>query len=194
MEPIFNIASIPDKLSQDMIAKKIWQDNCPIPIDSLRLLTVSYYDFDNKPHSDGQIMMLDAISQQVINIFRELFAQKFPIAKIKLINEYNGDDELSMKDNNSSGFMCREITGGGKFSMHSYGVAIDINPVQNPYIKPLADKVILLPFNGGKYLNRSNIRQGMVEPVVDVFKKNGMNVWGGEWDDRIDWMHFHVSK
>lgn len=111
---VFNAKLVPDNIAKDMIKKGIWQGNCPVPLDRLRLLELSYYDFEGQSHMDGQMIVLDAVSKDVINIFKQLYKQKFPIAKIRLINDYDGSDELSMADNNSSAFICREITGGGK--------------------------------------------------------------------------------
>jgi len=191
---MFTSSSVPDDIVRDMINKKIWNDTAPVQIERLRLLTISYYDFDEVVHHDGQMIVLDALSDKVISIFKELYNLKFPIAKIKLMNNYNGNDELSMRDNNSSCFIVREITGGGKPSIHSYGAAIDINPIQNPYVKPDEKGASVLPPMGSYYLNRGKIRDGMVEPIVEIFKKHGFSIWGGEWNDPIDYQHFQVTR
>ncbi|MFN7038014.1 MAG: M15 family metallopeptidase [Alphaproteobacteria bacterium] len=190
----FSSQIIPNDIAQDMIEKNIWNEKCPVSIDRLRLLSLSYYGFDNNVHDDGQMIVLDIVSDRVLIIFKELYNKKFPIKKIKLMNDYNGDDDLSMKDNNSSAFMCREITGGGKASLHSYGVAIDINPIQNPYFKPSDQNIILSPIKSSYFVNRTNIRPGMVETVKDIFINNGFKIWGGNWNDPIDWMHFQLDR
>jgi hypothetical protein len=177
--PKFSVSSISNHIKEDMIKKNIWNKKCPVDINRLKLLNLSYYDFDGNHHNDGKMIILDSIAEKVVEVFKELYKQKFPIAKIKLINDYNGDDELSMADNNSSAFMCREVTGGGRISLHSYGVAIDINPIQNPYIS-IDDLVIKIsPKEGVNYINRRNMRAGMVEPMVDTLTNNGFSIWGG---------------
>jgi hypothetical protein len=129
----FSINNLPPDLAQDMINNHYLTKDCPVKINRLKLLTVSHYNFDRQI-SVGQIMVLDKISQAVLDIFKELFLLKFPIYSIKLLNEFNGSDELSMAANNSSCFNFRPIAGTKILSMHSYGLAIDINPMQNPFI------------------------------------------------------------
>ena len=191
----FNISSVPESIAQDMVNKLIWQKDCPIKIERLRLLEISHYNFENQV-SVGQLMVLDKISEATLNIFRELFELNFPIHTIKLINEFNGDDELSMSANNSSCFNFRKIEGTDKISMHSYGLAIDINPIQNPFIviDDVSDNVKIFPKEGANFLNRRNLRSGMVEPIIEIFKKHGFSQWGGEWNAPIDYHHFQVPK
>jgi hypothetical protein len=180
-----------------MVSKGIWQETCPVPLDRLLLLTITYIDFEVITHNNGQMIVLDAVADNVLKIFKELYELKFPIAKIKLINEYDGKDELSMADNNSSCFNYREIIGGGKYSIHSYGLAIDINPIQNPYVDTRVSGKIattILPPQGVGYLDRANLRPGMVEKVVDIFNKYGFTVWGGNWNDFKDWHHFQPTR
>lgn len=186
----FSIAKISDSLASEMITKKIWTENCPVKIERLRLLTISYYDFEGKIHADGKIMVLDSIAENVVKIFREIFEKKFPIAQMKLMNDFDGDDDLSMAANNSSAFMCREITGGGRISLHAYGVAIDVNPMQNPYIA----NGEIAPKKGAEFLDRKKIRAGMNEEIAEIFIKNGFTIWGGNWKDPIDYMHFQLER
>jgi hypothetical protein len=190
---LFSINNIPADIIEDMKQKKIWQATCPVSLEQLKMLKLSYIDFTGATKHDGKMIVHEAVAERTIIIFKKLFQLKFPINKIKLINDYNGDDELSMQDNNSSAFMCREITGGGRASLHSYGVAIDINPVQNPYLKPNQHSVTLLPIEGKDYLNRINIRPGMVEPIAEIFIQQGF-IWGGTWNDPVDWMHFQLPR
>jgi hypothetical protein len=180
-------------IQEELLATAVWKPDCPVPLERLRILTLAYKDFDNIPHTDGQMIVLDAVAPYVLTIFQELYRRDFPIASLRRIEAYGGDDERSMADNNSSAFNFREITGGGALpSIHSYGLAIDINPVQNPYIAP--DPLTLLPPEGRAYINRRNLRAGMVEPVVDVFCRHGFTVWGGNWNDPVDWQHFQPPR
>ncbi len=204
---VFKKIPIDQALIADMKKKNIWNDNCPVSLDRLNLLSVSYYDFDNKVHHDGKIMVMDAASENTLKIFEALFEHNFPIAKIKLINDYDGNDEAAMADNNTSAFNCRKIVGQEQLSIHSYGLAIDINPVQNPYILQFYDDkkkgIEIYPLQGMLYLNRINLRAGMVENpvsghnynnIVELFKTNGFKIWGGQWNTPIDWHHFQLDR
>ena len=152
-------------------------------------------------------MVHDVVADHIIAIFRNLYENKFPISSINLINDYKGNDEKSMEDNNSSGFNCRSIPNSNIISIHSYGLAIDINPVQNPYLVTNYEfrkaNITVFPAQGVEYINRRNIRTGMVETVinntsqetvVDIFQKHGFTVWGGNWNSPIDWHHFQVTR
>ncbi len=185
----FEIKNVPKNIRVSMMQKGIWSSECPIPISKLRLLYLSYYNFENQMVI-GRMIVLDSIAESVISIFKELFMIKFPIHQIDLIDKYNGDDELSMSANNSSCFNFRKIEGSKLLSMHSYGLAIDVNPVQNPFVK---DEKIL-PSEGSKYLNRENNKNGMVESVISIFYKHGFTVWGGNWETPIDYHHFQVPR
>jgi hypothetical protein len=201
---MFIVTNLSDGLKQELKDKNIWKDNCPVPLERLRIVKFSYYDFEDVSHDDGEITVMDAVSKHVLTVFKELYKLKFPLSKASGIEHYNGRDEASMADNNTSSFNCREITGGGLPSIHSYGLAIDINPIQNPYIAPDKDQsktgtqgsIKVLPAAGVDYLNRTNIRPGMSETrgVREALKKNGFKEWGGAWDNRIDWQHFQPSR
>jgi hypothetical protein len=191
------ISLVDEKLKNEMLNSGSYKTDCPVEPYRLRAISVSYYDFEGKTHDDGEIVIMDAVANQVVNVFEELYALKFPIAKIKRIEHYNSSDDASMADDNSSSFNCRLITNGASTSIHSYGLAIDINPIENPYIKNNQTdpgKLYVLPKEGAKYLNRKNIRPGMTENVVDLFTKHGFRVWGGSWDDPIDWQHFQTPR
>ncbi|MDA9163677.1 M15 family metallopeptidase [Rickettsiaceae bacterium] len=191
----FTISPIPEKIAKDMQEKAIWAPDCPVSLEQLCLLDVSHYNFDGKI-LEGQIIVLDKIAKKVLSIFEELLILKFPIQSLKLMNEFNGNDEMAMDANNSSGFNFRAIAGTDKLSMHSYGLAIDINPLQNPYIiiDENTNKIEVFPEKGAKFLNRGNLRKGMVEPIVAIFKKHGINIWGGNWNSPIDYHHFQVER
>ncbi len=130
----FSKSSIGPELRREMTRKNIWSNNCPVNLDRLSLLKVSYVDFEGVEHHDGQLIVFDVIADHVLAIFHELYLKKFPINSINLINKYDGNDEKSMRENNSSGFNCRMVKDTGIYSLHSYGMAIDINPQQNPYL------------------------------------------------------------
>lgn len=197
---IFKAEPLSEIIKKEMITKKTWTPSCPVPLERLRIITFSYYDFEGKKHNNGELVVLDAVVEPTLKILQTLFAQQFPIHKARRIEHYDGNDEASMIDNNSSCFNCREITGGGLPSIHSYGLAIDINPVQNPYIAPHDMKdthpgcARVLPPQGVQYLNRTNKRPGMVESLQELFNQNGFTTWGGDWNDPIDWQHFQPPR
>ncbi len=153
-------------------------------------MEVEHYDFSGNI-TIGQLIIFDELALPLLKIFEELFAMKFPIYSMRLIDEFDGDDELSMAANNSSCFNFRNIPGSSIISMHSYGAAIDINPVQNPFI--IDDGVTIFPKQGSEFLNRDNQRKGMVEPIVHIFKKHGFE-WGGDWNSPIDYHHFQMPR
>jgi len=191
----FTINSIPETIVKAMQAKNVWRPECPVAINELRLLEVSYYDFTEQV-SQGQIIVLDQIAQNVLSIFKELLVLKFPIYSMRLMNDFDGDDEYSMAANNSSGFNFRQIAETDTLSMHSYGLAIDINPLQNPYIviDEGTNNVEIFPKQGAEFINRDNLRKGMVEPIVPIFKKHGISIWGGDWSSPIDYHHFQTKR
>ena len=203
----FSKAPLSQAFKQDMIKKNIWSPKCPVFLDRLNILKVSYIDFDGNEHDDGNLVVLDVAADHVLSIFKQLYENKFPISSVNLINEYKGNDEKSMEDNNSSAFNCRNIPDSKVISIHSYGLAIDINPLQNPYLitnyQPGKTNIDVFPPQGMEYINRRNIRAGMMETIinsttkttaVDVFKQNGFTIWGGNWNDPIDWHHFQVTR
>lgn len=193
----FEIKSLSEETKIHIKDSNVWHKGCPISLDRMKLIKFSFYDFEGKEHHDGEIVVLDAVAKRTLHIFRELYNLKFPIAKARPIEHYKGNDEASMNENNTSCFNCREITGGGQPSIHAYGLAIDINPIQNPFIS-FEEKGVcstkILPSAGKEYMNRTNLRAGMSEKIVDLFKKNGFVVWGGTWNTPIDWQHFQTPR
>lgn len=157
-----------------------------IPINikkNLTLINVMYISYDEKIHK-GQIVIHKLLSAEIKEIFDELLSKRFPIEKVIPIVKYNWDDEASMLDNNSSAFNYRYIMGTEKLSNHSFGIAIDINPLQNPYI---VGKKVIPP--GSKY---DKTAKGVIlenSDIVKAFKKRGWD-WGGNWETRKDFQHF----
>jgi D-alanyl-D-alanine carboxypeptidase len=162
--------------------------------ERLVLVKFSYFGFDSQIHRDGEVVVLDAAADRVASIFEGLLKMHFPIQKAKLLNYYDGDDEASMSDNNTSAFNDRSISGGASVSIHAYGLAIDINPVQNPFCQKQNGALHVSPKNGENYLNRADARPGMAEAVVDLFAENGFPIWGGDWKSPIDYQHFQVGR
>lgn len=188
-------------LCSDMKTHHVLHPGAPVGCERLSLATFRYVGFDGQLH-DGEIAVMDAVAGHVLQIFDSLRSSRFPIAKARLMNDYNGDDDASMADNNTSAFNHRPVAGRGLISLHAYGLAIDLNPVQNPTAERFGAtaRFTFRPKSGADYANRLNdrpgkdFRPGMAEPVVDLFADHGFLVWGGYWDDPIDYQHFDVGR
>jgi hypothetical protein len=151
--------------------------------DKLELVSVYYYGFDDKIHK-GKILVHKEVVSDIVEIFNFILETKFPIQKVVPISEYNWSDEKSMKSNNTSSFNYRFISGTRIHSMHAQGLAIDINPFQNPYIK----NHIILP-EGAVYDTTKKGTLTANSPLVKEFKKRGWT-WGGDWKSIKDYQHF----
>jgi hypothetical protein len=167
----------------------------PVPCERLRLVSFGYVDFDGRPRSDGEMVVMDAVAEHVLQIFVALRERRFPIAGAKLMDHFNGNDDASTAANNTSALNVRPVAGGGgRLSLHAYGVAIDLNPLQNPYIVRYGGTMRVDPRGGVAYVNRSNLRPGMAESVIDVFAAHGFVEWGGRWPNPVDYQHFQVGR
>lgn len=179
---------ISDELKKIMTGKSM-KPNDQITFADLRYLKIKYYGFDEKDHI-GELIVNKSVAKEVIDIFNELYNNKFPIEKMKLIDNYNANDEASMQDNNTSAFNYRTITGTNIISKHGQGLAIDINPFYNPYYNK--ETGIIEPKGSGKYLDRNLNHKGMIKEndiVVNTFKKHNWT-WGGDWNNPKDYQHF----
>ena len=145
-------------------------------------------------------MVMDAAAGHVYQIFRRLAEKNFPIEKARLMNYYNGNDDRALADNNTSGFNHRSVEGSNALSLHAYGLAIDLNPKQNPYVKRNRSGIVLSvsPPSSTNYVRRlqsfADPRLGMAESVVDLFAEHGFSIWGGYWPYEVDYQHFAVSR
>lgn len=169
-----------------------YHENAAIDYSDLRYVTVKHYDFQGEVQT-GELIVNVQVADDVLAIFKELFDNRYPIEKIRLIDEYNADDEASMEDNNTSAFNYRNIDGTESLSDHSYGIAIDINPLYNPYVREGYGDRSVLPVNGVPYADRTadfdhKIVQGDV--CYNAFISRGWK-WGGEWSGYIDYQHFY---
>lgn len=168
-----------------------WRPGCPVHLRDLRLLTVRFWGFDGRMHA-GRIIVHEAVATDVVWVFRKIFEARFPIRRIELEDRYEGQENGSTLANNSSGFDCRPVTGGTRFSRHSYGTAIDINPLQNPYL--YEDGHVTDP-RARAYLDRSQDLPGMIhtgDPVHRAFTTIGWR-WGGDFVVTPDWQHFDLD-
>lgn len=173
------------------IKGKSYKDNDEIPLSDLRYVKVLYWGFDNETH-EGELIVNKAIAEDIIEIFKELYEIKYPIERMILVDEYDADDNTSMAANNSSAFNYRNIDGTDRISVHSYGLAIDINPLYNPYVRYRDGKEIVTPVNGIEYADRELDCPYYIkacDPLYEAFVKRGFT-WGGEWKNSKDYQHF----
>lgn len=163
-------------------------------IDNLEILNVLYYDFNNEI-KEGQLVCNKIISNKLLGIFKILFQNNYKIEKIKLIDEYDFDDIKSMEDNNTSCYNYRKILNTNRLSKHTYGLAIDINPLFNPYITLNKNNEIeIYPINSRKYIDRTKNFEHKIDEndlCYKLFIDNGFD-WGGHWNNP-DYQHFEYK-
>ena len=168
-----------------------WRSGCPVGPENLRLLTLPFVGFDGGEHT-GELVVHQDSADRIVGVFRTLFDARFPIERMELVDVYGADDDRSTMANNTSAFNCRPVTGGGGWSQHSYGRAIDINPVQNPYV--YRDGHVLDP-NAAPFTDRNRTDPGMIKPgdvVVSAFAAIGWG-WGGNFNSIKDYQHFSAT-
>ena len=162
---------------------------CPIDPRQLRRVVVDYLGFDGQPHR-GTLIVNEDLAADVVAIFGQLLALHYPIDKIRTVDNYpDADDELSMEDNNTSAFNCRDIPGTGHWSQHAFGRAIDLNPLLNPEIDRTG---AIQPKTAVPYVDRNRTDPGILhagDPVVRAFTDRGWR-WGGDWTTPLDYQHF----
>lgn len=167
-----------------------YRDGCPVGPGDLRLLTVDHVGFDGLTHS-GRLVVAADWAQPLAGVFETLYRERFPLRQVKPVTDFDADDDTSMAADNSSAFNCRAVTGGDRFSQHSHGTAIDLNPIENPYVS--GD--LVAPDAGRGYLDRSDRRPGMIvsgDVVTQAFAAIGWS-WGGDWSRPVDHQHFSAS-
>lgn len=161
----------------------------------LSYVHVLYCDFEGNP-AEGELICNQAIAQDLVEIFYELYKAEYQIEKIRLIDEYGGDDDLSMEDNNTSCFNYRVVSGSSSLSRHAYGLAIDVNPLYNPYITYNKDHTInVAPAAGEDYADRSKSFPYKIDEsdlCYRLFKEHGFT-WGGDWNSCKDYQHFQKT-
>ena len=164
-----------------------WRAGCPVALSKLRLVRLTYWGFDAAAHQ-GELIVHTDVAAKIVRIFAILYEARFPIRKMVRIDAYNGSDDASMADDNTSMFNCRNAYGSQHWSVHAYGKAIDVNTVENPY---LPGKEVL-PAAGAAYVDRTNVRPGMIvagDVVVKAFTAEGFT-WGAAWKD---YQHFEIK-
>ena len=169
-----------------------WRPGCPVAPQGLRRVEVDYLGFDGDIHRGALVVNKDVVDG-VVAIFGQLASMRYPIERMQTVDHYPGaEDELSMRDNNTSAFNCRPLPGSTAWSLHAYGRAIDVNPLVNPYLDSAGD---LQPKTAGRYLDRTRDDLGLLHPgdaAVHAFTDRGWR-WGGAWRNPVDYQHFEVG-
>jgi D-alanyl-D-alanine carboxypeptidase len=169
-----------------------WHPGCPVELADLRVLHLSYWGFDDHAHR-GELIVAASQAEPVVSVFRQLFVARFPVHLIEPVDAFGGDDDRSMAADNTSGFNCRAATGNPDvFSQHSYGLAIDLNPFENPYV---TSSGTVLPPEAKRFADRSIEAQGVIQPgsvAVRAFESIGWH-WGGAWTGTRDYQHFSLT-
>ncbi len=177
---------------QTRITGKSWRANSDIQLADLRYLRVMYVDFDDREHM-GELICNAAIADDLADIFRELYRARYPLASVKLIDDFGADDERSMTANNTSCFCYRKIAGSRRVSKHALGRAIDINPLLNPCVHLRGDTIVKVePAAGRQYANRKRQFRGKIaqgDLCLRLFQQHGFK-WGGTWRTKPDYQHF----
>jgi D-alanyl-D-alanine carboxypeptidase len=168
-----------------------WRPGCPVPPSQLRAIRLAYWDFDGTRRL-GTLVVNESAVRAAETVFRRLYRARFPIRSIRPVDAFHGSDDRSMAADNTSGFNCRKAvaTGPASWSEHAYGLAIDVNTVENPY----HEAGRWLPAAGARYADRTDVRPGMAVAggvLVEAFASVGWG-WGGRWSDP-DYQHFSAN-
>jgi len=169
-----------------------WHPGCPVGPSQLRRLRVTYWGFDRRAHTGALIVNARAVSP-LTRVFARLYSARFPLRRLRPIDAYGGSDERSLAADNTAAFNCRYAVAAGpkRWSVHAYGLAIDVNPVENPYLE--GGRVH--PRAGRAYLDRSRYRPGMAVRgglLLEAFASVGWQ-WGGRWSGSPDYQHFSAT-
>ena len=167
-----------------------WKPGCPVGLADLRHVTVSFRGFDGRPHT-GELIVHERVAAGVVSVFARLYRARFPIEEMRLVTGADLEARPTGDGNNTAAFVCRAARKQTRWSAHAYGLAVDVNPFQNPYRR--GD--LVLPELAGAYLDRADRRPGMVRPgdvVTTAFARLGWT-WGGTWRSPLDDMHFSAT-
>ena len=167
-----------------------YRAGCPVPPSQLRTVRLTYWGFDGRAH-EGLLVVNRRVTGDIVTVFRRLYAARFPIRRMVSASVYRGSDDASMAADNTSAFNCRFVEGTRSWSMHAFGEAIDVNPVENPYVRGSA----VSPPAGRRYLDRTRYRPGFAVEggvLVKAFDAVGWK-WGGRWTSLKDYQHFSTT-
>jgi poly-gamma-glutamate synthesis protein (capsule biosynthesis protein) len=169
-----------------------WHAGCPVGLSKLRLLRLDHHGFDGDTHR-GRLVVHQRHADDILAVFKRLYRVEYPIRRMKLIDAYGADDHRSMNADNTSAFNCRNVAGTSRWSMHAYGKAIDLNPIENPYVSGSH----VSPPAGEPFADRSRSAAGMIhagDEVVEAFREKAGWKWGGTWAGSTrDYQHFSAN-
>jgi len=193
------ISPITKEVKTRMLKGNAWRKGCPVGLEDLRYVRVHHWDFKGKSKT-GELVIHKDVAQSVVSIFEELYAIKYPVRQMRLVSDFNGNDWQSIEADNTSAHNCRSLTGSSKkWSNHAYGMAIDLNPIENPYISRtghIAHKASLQYRKRVHILSRGRADKAVAlkdDKVVQIFKKYGWK-WGGDWKGMKDYQHFSFRE
>jgi hypothetical protein len=173
-----------------VLARSTWTSGCPVAATNLRYVTVSFRGFDGLAHT-GELLVHARAADALVTVFGKLFAEGYPIERMRVTSAAELNAPPTGDGNTTAAFACRPVRGQKAWSQHAYGLAVDVNPFQNPYHK--GD--VVLPELATSYLKRSDVRAGMIQPdgpVVRAFASVGWQ-WGGDYRSLKDFMHFSAN-
>ena len=193
LDTLFYSENITDSVKERMKGKS-YGENCDVPYSELRYIRVVYLGFDKKAHI-GELVVNKAIAADTVDIFRQLYEAKYPIERMVLVDDYDADDNASMAADNTSSFNYRFVEGTKRISLHSYGLAIDINTLYNPYIREIDGKTLVSPASAASYVDRDKDNEHYIKAgdiCYKIFTEHGFT-WGGEWKNSKDYQHFEKA-
>jgi hypothetical protein len=181
-----------DAQTRELMIGRSWRKGCPVPLWKLRVIRLRHWGFDRAAHW-GRLVVHREVASKIVDVFRTLYEERYPIRRMWLVDRYGADDLKSMKHDNTSAFNCRWAAGHpGVWSQHAYGRALDINPVENPYVSG----TYVSPPRGRRYADRSQHRKGMIhrgDKTVRAFRSVGWK-WAGAWTGSVvDYQHFSAN-
>ncbi|MFE3449680.1 M15 family metallopeptidase [Nonomuraea sp. NPDC059194] len=168
-----------------------WKPGCPVSYKNLRLITMTYWGFDDRAHT-GELVVRDTATDDIVTVFKKLYGMRYPIKRMERIDVYKGSDYDSIDADNTSAFNCRRATGSSNWSNHAFGEAVDLNPRENPYVTASGSTA---HSNARKFTERPMKGKGVINPgdrVVRAFAAVGWG-WGGDWSGTKDYQHFSKS-
>jgi hypothetical protein len=171
----------------EVLARSTWQPGCPVGAGDLAYVRLTFWGFDDQRHT-GELLLDRTVADDVVRVFRELYRARFPIEEMRVTSRAGLEAPPTGDGNDTESFVCRPTVGATSYSQHAYGLAIDLDPFQNPYTKD----DLVLPELASSYLDRDRVRPGMVTPgdvVVRAFASIGWT-WGGTWRSLKDYQHF----
>lgn len=188
----FSVTEIDDATFARMKGKT-YKDDCTVPLSELRHVKVLYKNKELQTLK-GEIVCNKHIADDVAEIFYELYKANYPIERIRLMDDYNADDETAMRDNNTSSFNFRFISHSTKVSKHGLGLAVDLNTLYNPFVLTVDGKLHVEPATALKYVDRSKNFDYKIDEndlAYKLFTQRGFE-WGGHWKTRKDYQHFEL--